>query len=263
MVLPTQPVALTIAGSDSGGGAGIQADLLTFAAHEVFGTTAITCLTAQNPDGVTAIQALPAEFVREQVEQVRRYFQLGALKTGMLYSAGIIAIVADFLRAHREIPAVVDPVMVATSGARLLAPEALAALRDQLLPLAAVVTPNLDEVAVLAGGRPDTPAAMADAGRSLARAHGVPFLIKGGHLAGDELTDVLVVPDGAVRTFTGPRVAGVDTHGCGCTLSAAIAANLAKGIPLEPAVAAARDYLRRCLVPGLTLGKRRFINHRP
>jgi len=257
------PAALTIAGSDSGGGAGIQADLLTFAAHDVFGTTAITCLTAQNPDGVTGIEALPAAFVREQIDQVHRYFRLRALKTGMLYSAEIIAVVAEFLRAQRAIPAVIDPVMVATSGAALLKPDALAALRERLLPLAAVVTPNLDEVAVLLGDRPATPAAMAAAGRSLARTHGVPFLIKGGHLAGDDLTDVLVAPDGTARTFSSRRIAGVDTHGSGCTLSAAIAANLARGLALEPAVTAARDYLQRCLQPGLTLGARRFINHRP
>ncbi len=258
-----QPVALTIAGSDSGGGAGIQADLLTFAAHGVFGTTAITCLTAQNPDGVSAIEAMPAAFVREQIAQVHRYFHLGALKTGMLFSAEIIAAVADFLRAQRAIPAVVDPVMVATSGALLLKPDALAAVKDRLLPLATVVTPNLDEVAALSGDRPATPAAMAAAARSLARTHGVPFLVKGGHLPGDELTDVLAGPDGAVRTFSGPRIAGVDTHGSGCTLSAAIAANLAKGLALELAVAAARDYLQRCMRSGLALGARRFINHRP
>ncbi len=258
-----QPVALTIAGSDSGGGAGIQADLLTFAAHDVFGTTAITCLTAQNPDGVTAVEALPAAFVREQIAQVHRYFHLGALKTGMLYSAEIIAVVADFLRGQRAIPAVIDPVMIATSGAALLQADALAALRDRLLPLAAVVTPNLDEVAALLGERPETPAAMAAAGRSLARTHGVPFLVKGGHLAGDDLTDVLATPDGAIQTFAGPRIAGVDTHGSGCTLSAAIAANLAKGFPLQAAVVAARAYLQRCMQPGLALGGRRFIKHLP
>ena len=257
------PVALTIAGSDSGGGAGIQADLLTFAAHGVFGTTAITCLTAQNPDGVTAIEALPAAFVREQIAQVHRYFRLAALKTGMLFSADVIAAVADFLRGQRTIPAVIDPVMVATSGALLLKPDALAALKDQLLPLAAVVTPNLDEVAALTGDRPETPDAMAAAGRALARTHGVPFLIKGGHLEGNNLTDVLAAPDGTTRTFSSPRVAGVDTHGSGCTLSAAIAANLAKGLALPAAVAAAHAYLQRCLQPGLQLGARRFIKHWP
>lgn len=184
------PVALTIAGSDSGAGAGIQADLLTFAAHGVFGTTAIACLTAQNPDGVTAIEVLPPSFVLEQILQVQRCFRIRALKTGMLRTAAVVAAVSDFLRSAQGIPAVVDPVMVATSGAALLEPEALAAVRGLLLPRAALVTPNLDEVAVLLGGRPATPAAMVAAARELAESYGVAFLVKGGHLAGDALTDV-------------------------------------------------------------------------
>jgi hydroxymethylpyrimidine/phosphomethylpyrimidine kinase len=257
------PVVLTIAGSDSGGGAGIQADLLTFAAHGVFGTTAITCLTAQNPGGVTSIEAVPASFVVEQVRQVDRYFRIRALKTGMLYSAEIIAAVAAFLRAHPRIPAVIDPVMVATSGAVLLRPEALAAVRRQLLPLAAVVTPNLDEVEVLLGEKPATKAAMIEAGRELARTHGVPFLLKGGHLPGGNLTDVLVQPAGSYRSFSARRVPGVDTHGSGCTLSAAIAANLARGLSLGRAVAAAHAYLQRGLKRSLVVRGRHFINHRP
>jgi len=263
MMPAEHPVALTIAGSDSGGGAGIQADLLTFAAHGVFGTTAITCLTAQNPAGVTAIEALPARFVMEQIEQVRRYFTVRALKTGMLYSAEIIGVVADFLAAHREMPAVVDPVMVATSGAALLQPAALAAVRERLLPRAALVTPNLDEVAVLLGEKPATPAAMAAAGRRLAGIYGVPFLVKGGHLPGADLADLLVRPAGDTRTYRARRVTGVDTHGSGCTLSAAVTANLAKGLALDQAVENAREYLRRGLERSLALGGRRFINHRP
>jgi hydroxymethylpyrimidine/phosphomethylpyrimidine kinase len=263
MINREPPVALTIAGSDSGAGAGIQADLLTFAAHGVFGTTAITCLTAQNPAGVTAIEALPASFVAEQIQQVHRYFKVRALKTGMLYSAGIIGVVADFLRARREIPAVIDPVMVATSGAVLLKPRALAAMREKLLPLAALVTPNLDEVGMLLGEKPSTPAAMARAGRQLAQTYGVPFFVKGGHLPGGVLADVLARPDGQVKTYTAQRVTGVDTHGSGCTLSAAIAANLAKGLGLDDAVQAARLYLRHGLERSLALGGRRFINHRP
>ena len=257
------PVALTIAGSDSGAGAGIQADLLTFAAHDVFGTTVITCLTAQNPAGVTAIEVLPALFVAEQIQQVHRYFKVRALKTGMLYSAEIIGVVADFLHAHREIPAVIDPVMVATSGTVLLIPEALTAVREKLLPLAVLVTPNLDEVGILLGEKPSTPAAMAQAGQELARTYAVPFLLKGGHLPGADLADVLVLPGGAVRTYLAPRVEGVDTHGSGCTLSAAIAANLARGLDLDSAVEAARGYLRRGLERSLAIGDRRFINHRP
>jgi len=263
MTTAEPPVALTIAGSDSGAGAGIQADLLTFAAHGVFGTTAITCLTAQNPDGITAIEALPASFVAEQVRQVHRYFKVRALKTGMLYSAGIIGAVADFLQARREIPAVIDPVMVATSGAVLLKPQALAAMRKRLLPLAALVTPNLDEVGVLLGEKPSSPAAMAKAGRQLAQTYGVPFFVKGGHLPGEDLTDVLARPDGQVRAYTAQRLTGVDTHGSGCTLSAAIAANLAKGLGLDAAVEAAGVYLRSGMERSLVIGGRRFINHRP
>lgn len=263
MTTPELPVAMTIAGSDSGAGAGMQADLLTFAALGVFGTTAVTCLTAQNPDGVSAIEALPAAFVGEQIRQLHRYFDVRALKTGMLYSREIIEEVAGFLQAHPALPAVVDPVMVATSGAVLLAPEAVAALRERLLPLATVVTPNLDEAAVLLGERPATAEAMGEAGLRLARTYGVPFLVKGGHLGGNELTDVLAFPDGRSRQHTSPKVEGVDTHGGGCTLSAAIAAGLARGLALEPAVAAARDYLQRGLERSLAVGARRFINHRP
>lgn len=255
------PVALTIAGSDSGGHAGIQADLLTFAAHGVFGTTAVTCVTAQNPDGVSAIEAMPPAFVAEQIRQVTRYFRVRALKTGMLFSAGIIDAVADCIRARRRIPAVVDPVMVATSGAVLLKPRAIAAVREQLLPLAALVTPNLDEVGVLLGEKPATAAEMIEAGHMLARAHGVPFLIKGGHLPGGRLTDVLVRPKSGYTTWTSERVRGVDAHGGGCTLSAAIAANLARGLDLAGAVAAARIYLSRGLRRALRLSGRRFIGH--
>lgn len=263
MPFAEQPVVLTIAGSDSGAGAGIQADLLTFAAHNVFGTTAITCLTAQNPDGITAIELLPAPFVAEQIQQVHRYFQVCALKTGMLYSAEIIGVVADFLRAQPKIPAVVDPVMVATSGSVLLKPEALSAVREMLLPLAALVTPNLNEVAALLGVRPSTPGEMTEAAEKLVQTYGVPFLVKGGHLPGGELTDVLAEPGCTPHTFTSQRVDGVDTHGSGCTLSAAIAANLAKGVGLDSAVEAARMYLWRALDRGLVVGDKRMINHRP
>jgi hydroxymethylpyrimidine/phosphomethylpyrimidine kinase len=260
---PECPVALTIAGSDSGGGAGIQADLLTFAAHGVFGTTALTSLTAQSPDGVTAVEALPPVFVAEQILQVCRYFTVRALKTGMLYSAAVIEAVGDFLATHRQIPAVVDPVMVATSGARLLKADAIAALRGKLLHQAALVTPNLDEVEALLGSRPANPAEMIAAGRRLASQHGTPFLLKGGHLTGSELTDVLITPDGSVRSFVSRRVEGVDTHGGGCTLSAAITANLAKGMAVDHAVEAARAYLFRGLDRSLMVSGRRAINHFP
>lgn len=255
------PVALAIAGSDSGGGAGVQADLLTFAANGVFGTTAITCLTAQNPDGVSGVSAVAPEFVAEQAGQVFRFFAVRAVKTGMLFNAEIIAAVAALLRGRRQVPAVVDPVMVATSGAALLQPEAVAAVREQLLPLAALVTPNLDEAAVLLGHRLADEAAMVGEALELARRFGVPFLLKGGHLGGDRLADVLARPDGATACWTGRRIEGVDTHGSGCTLSSAIAAHLAQGKPLAEAVEAGRDYLRRGMERGVAAGGRRFIAH--
>jgi hydroxymethylpyrimidine/phosphomethylpyrimidine kinase len=255
------PVALTIAGSDSGGGAGVQADLLTFAAHGVFGTSAITCLTAQNPDGVTAVVALDPAFVTEQAQQVLRFFDVRVVKTGMLFSAAIVAAVAAVLRERRGLPAVIDPVMVATSGAALLQPAAVAAVREQLLPLAALVTPNLDEAAVLLGRRPANDAEMRAAAAELAQMFGVPFLLKGGHLTGDELVDWLAWPEGRTERFVGHRIPEVDTHGSGCTLASAIAAQLALGRPLAEAVADGRGYLRRGLQRPLSLRGRRFIAH--
>lgn len=257
------PVALTIAGSDSGGGAGVQADLLTFAANGVFGTTAITCLTAQNPDGVTAISGVEPAFVLKQAEQVAAFFDLGAVKTGMLYDRKIIAEVAAFLLARSTLPAVIDPVMVSTSGAELLKPDAVEAMRTMLFPCAAVVTPNLDEVTVLTGSRPADVAAMEQAAILLAGGHGVPFLVKGGHLTGGQLVDVLALPDGKITRLTGRRVDGVDTHGSGCTLSAAIAAHLALGLELGEAVAGAHAYVRDAIASALTVGGRKFINHFP
>ena len=257
------PVALSIAGSDSGGGAGIQADLLTFAACGVYGTTAITCLTAQNPSGVSGIHAVPGAFVREQAEQVAKFFPVAAVKSGMLLNADIIGAVADFLAAHPKIPYVLDPVMVASSGARLLDESALDALRRKLIPRAALVTPNLDEAAILMGRRPSgsPPAQTADA-VSLAQNLGVPVLLKGGHAAGtDTLTDVLATPAGDTRVFTAARHPHIDTHGSGCTLAAAIAAHIARGRPLAEAVAAAHAYLRRAIAAPVPVAGREYIAH--
>jgi len=257
------PVALSIAGSDSGGGAGVQADLLTFAANGVFGTTAITCITAQNPGGVTAVSATDPGMVRAQAEQVASFFNLRAVKTGMLYDAAIIEEVAAFLEARPGLPVVVDPVMVSTSGAKLLKDEAIEALRERLFPRAKVVTPNLDEAAVLSGTRAYDVASMERVAILLSLKHGIPFLVKGGHLPDDTLVDVLAVPGGMALRFSGSRIEGVDTHGSGCTLSAAIAAHLALGRSLEEAVAAGRDYLRLAIESSLATGGRRFINHLP
>lgn len=260
---PTTPpsVALTIAGSDSGGGAGIQADLLSFAACGVFGTTAITCLTAQNPDGVSAIEALPAGFVREQCDQVAGFFDVKALKTGMLLNEEIVRAVAAFLADHPKIPAVVDPVMVATSGAVLLQPEAIDAIKSELLPRAALITPNLDEAGVIVGSTPRSLDTMREAAQEMASAFGTAVLLKGGHLDGDEIVDLLQFPDGSRRHFRSSRIGGIDTHGSGCTLSAAIAANLARGAPLADAVSSARDFLRKGMLRPLRFSDRNFIAH--
>jgi len=257
------PVALTIAGSDSGAGAGVQADLLTFAANGVFGTTAVTCLTAQNPDGVTGVVAVDAGMVRAQAEQVAGFFKLRAAKTGMLYDASIIDEVASFFESRPALPVVVDPVMVSTSGARLLKEDAIASLREKLIPRARVVTPNLDEAAVLIGERPSNADAVERVAIRLSLKHGVPFLVKGGHLHGDSVVDVLAVPGARAVRFTGERIPGVDTHGSGCTLSAAIAAHLALGMSLEDAVAAGRAYLRDGIASAISASGRRFISHFP
>lgn len=258
---PSTPVALTIAGSDSGGGAGIQADLRTFAANGVFGAAAITCLTAQNPDSVTRVMPVEADFLREQILQVDRFFSPSAVKTGMLFSTDLIREVAAYLKERPQIQAVVDPVMVATSGAVLLEPEAVRILRDELLPAAALITPNLDEAGVLLDRSITTAAGMDAAARDLVDLAGKPILLKGGHLAGTSLVDVLAEPGGVVRHFEDVRIYDVDTHGSGCTLSAAIAAELAKGAKIVDAVAAARSYLRQAMSHPIRLGKRFFLNH--
>lgn len=288
------PVALTIAGSDSGGGAGIQADLLTFAALGVFGTTAISALTAQNPDGVSGVHAVPASFVKEQAEQVARFFKVRAAKTGMLANAEIISAVADFFEAHREILLVVDPVMIATSGAKLIDDEAISVLRDRLIPLASVVTPNLDEAEVLLGEKyawrgnseftgAAEEKAMTDAAGKLSDTLGVPVFLKGGHGNGGAIFDVFCgvpVPAGtprgkeARRSFPicHPRIEKTNTHGSGCTLSAAIAAELAASFVsassgddaaarLESAVRQAVVYVCAGIGQPLSVSGERFIAH--
>jgi hydroxymethylpyrimidine/phosphomethylpyrimidine kinase len=225
------PVALTIAGSDSGGGAGIQADLRVFSRLGVFGTTVVSALTAQNLEGVTAVHASPASFVAAQLEAVLAGFPVAAAKTGMLWSRAIIERVAAVL-APRRIPLVVDPVMVATSGARLLEEEAVLAYRRSLFPLAALATPNLDEAAVLLG-REVEGAPLDELARALEDRLGCPVLLKGGHLAGDPV-DTLCAR-GVLSRWSHRRVDRVNSHGSGCLLSAAIAAWLAAGRDLRAA----------------------------
>ncbi len=260
------PVALTIAGSDSGGGAGIQADLKTFAALGVFGTSAITAITAQNPAAVTAIQGIDPKVVAGQIAAVMDYFPVGAVKVGMLFSTEIITAVADALErctaaAQTPPPIVVDPVMVATSGAKLLNDDAVGALCERILPLAALLTPNMDEAALLAGGPVSREAHLQPAARAIAERFGVPVLLKGGHLQGStEAVDVLW-DGGRVAVLRRPFLDGVDTHGTGCTLSSAIAVNLLRGMPLARAVAEGSAYLQSALRQSLPTGRGTTLNH--
>lgn len=248
--------ALTIAGSDSGGGAGIQADLKTFTRFGVFGTSVITAVTAQNTLGVRAWERVSPALVRAQIDAVAVDLRPAAIKSGMLGDAEVVRAVADGVRTHALRPYVLDPVMVATSGDPLLEPDAVSAIVAELFPLATLVTPNLDEVAILTGERPRDVAAMERAARDLVTKAGAgAALVKGGHLERAELVDVLF--DGrAVRRYTHERVETTSTHGTGCTLSAAIASALALRVPLEGAVELGLEYVRRALLsaPGLGSG---------
>ena len=245
-------IALTIAGSDSGGGAGIQADLKTFHQFGVFGTSVIVALTAQNTRGVRAVFPVPEAMVTDQLAVLAEDLPPDAVKTGMLATAPLVRQVAGLLRRQAWTAYVCDPVMVATSGDRLLGVEAERVVREELLPLAALVTPNPDEAEILIGAAARDPAAMEGAGRRLLGLGARAALVKGGHLSGDSITDVLVT-SGGVRRFTRPRLATTSTHGTGCTLSAAIAAGLALGRDLETAVTDALDFVHRAIAaaPGL------------
>jgi hydroxymethylpyrimidine/phosphomethylpyrimidine kinase len=248
-------VALTIAGSDSSGGAGIQADLKTFAAHGVYGASAIAALTAQNTTGVMSVHAVPPAFVAAQIDAVADDLPIAAVKTGMLFDAGIVVAVSDVLR-YRAFPnLVVDPVMVSKSGARLLEEDAVEALCRRLLPLATIVTPNLPEAAVLAGRPALSEEDRREAARRIAGLGPRAVLVKGGHDMGPEAID-LYYEDGRFESLRCPRLATRHTHGTGCTLSAAIAARLALGEPLFAAVQGAKEYLSRALAaaPGLGHG---------
>ncbi len=256
------PVAMSIATSDCGAGAGVQADLLTFAALNVFGITSLAALTAQNPLGVEAIHELPPEFLLSQLNSSRDFFHIDAIKTGMLFSAPLIEVVANFLE-HHPAPVVVDPVMASSSGACLLQDRAIQVLTSALFPRADLITPNLDETELLLGTRPASVDAMRSAAGRLCERFECAVLVKGGHLAGNEVTDILVEPSGNVRLWQDPRVEGVDTHGGGCTLAAAIAAYLARGYSIEEAVDAARHYLLATFKDPLCISNRSYINHFP
>ncbi len=241
------PIALTIAGSDSGGGAGIQADLKTFASLGVHGTCAITCITAQNPEGVRGIQACRPEIVRQQMEAVFAELPPAAVKTGMLYSTEIIRAVAAFFKSGSRPALVVDPVMVATSGARLLKPSAIDLLKRELLPLATLVTPNLDEAEILVGEKLRSVEDLRAAARVLHGRFGCAALVKGGHLRGlKEAVDIFY--DGKEELLlSAPFVRGVSTHGTGCTYSAAVAGWLARGCSLTRAVEQAKEYITQAI----------------
>lgn len=254
------PIALTIAGSDSGGGAGIQADMKTFAALGVHGTSAIACITAQNPCCVTGIQPIRKAMVRKQIEAVFAELRPAAVKTGMLFSTEIIRAVAEFFRKGSRPPLIVDPVMVATSGAVLLKPSAIRALKDRLLPLATLVTPNLDEAQLLVGRQLRTIEDLLDAAEEIHERFGCAALVKGGHLQlGKDAVDVLF--DG--KRFTvlkARRVQRVSTHGTGCTYSAAIAAFLAQGEELTKAVNLAKRFITRAIAKSQKAARHSVLN---
>ena len=249
-----RPIALTIAGSDSSGGAGIQADLKTFSALGVYGASAITALTAQNTQGVDAVAAVEPEFVHAQLRSVFSDLDVSAAKTGMLANAAIIDAVLRELATVPDLPVVVDPVMVATSGDRLLDEAAVDAVRSRLMPRATLLTPNLEEAAVLLDGEPAVSwSEMEEQGRAIVAHGAAAVLIKGGHLGGARARDVLVTSH-AATWFEAEFVDTANTHGTGCTLSAAIAAGLSTGQPLETAIATAKDYLTSALAAGRHLG---------
>ena len=255
------PVALTVAGSDSGGGAGIQADVKTFAACGVFGTSVIVAVTAQNLDAVKAIQAIDTDVVCHQLQAVLSGFPIKAVKTGMLFTAGIIAVVAEILAGRREIPLVVDPVFMATSGSRLIEPAAVDLMKNTLFPLAGLITPNLAEAEALLGESLGCAGDLAGGAEKLRRLFRAPVLLKGGHFPGNDAVDVLADQEG-VKTFVSKRIHHVNSHGSGCTFSAAITANLARGQSLRQAIASAKVFIFNSLKHSLKLQNNvALINH--
>ena len=238
---------LSIAGSDSGGGAGIQADLKTFSALGCYGMTAITALTAQNTLGVSGIHAVPAAFLRAQIDAVVQDIGVDAVKIGMLHTPEVVDVVADAIERHALPRVVLDPVMVATSGDRLVLQETVALMVRSLFPRVALITPNLDEAAWLIGRPIDGPTALDAAADALLVLGAPAVLLKGGHLPGDEVVDLLALADGTRQRFSAPRIHSRNLHGTGCTLSSAIAAWLAMGTPLPQAVARAVDYVRQAI----------------
>ena len=245
--------ALTIAGSDSSGGAGIQADIKTMTMNGVYAMSAITALTAQNTMGVSAIMNVTPEFLKQEIDDIFLDIRPDAVKIGMVSSDGLIRTIADRLTFYKADNIVLDPVMVATSGARLIDEDAVSALKQVLMPLAAVVTPNIPEAEVLAGMSIRSAEDMIDAAKMIGEAYGCAVLCKGGHNLND--ANDLLYADGMYRWFEGKRIDNPNTHGTGCTLSSAIAANLAKGFGLAESVQRAKNYISGALAAGLNLGK--------
>lgn len=247
---------LIIAGSDSGGGAGIQADIKTVTALGGYAMTAITAITVQDTMGVHGVHAVPVNIVRDQIARVLGDIGADAIKTGMLVGADIVEAVTDVLRAYaKNIPAVVDPVMIAKGGARLLDDNAISAVKKKLLPLAAVVTPNASEAAALTGVKVESADDLVRAGKALLALGAKAALVKGGHLKGDTITDALVTKDG-VQLFRSARIQTTSTHGTGCTLASALATGLAQGFSLEDAAARARAFVQEAIrtAPGFGRG---------
>ena len=254
------PVALTIAGSDSGGGAGIEMDLKVFAALGAFGTCAITALTAQNTEGVRRAWEAPPDFVAAQIAAVLDDLPVMAAKTGMLSSEAVVRTVAEVIRERDFPPLVVDPVVVAKDGTHLLSDAGIAALREELLPLATIITPNVLEAQALSGVKIDSEEDVPQAAAKLRDLGCSWVLIKGGHLRGPEIIDLLLGPDGE-QALTSPRIPGGPFHGTGCALSAAIAALLARGRSIPDSVPMAHSFLQKLLEGALPLGKGALVLH--
>ena len=245
--------ALTIAGSDSSGGAGIQADIKTMMANGVYAMSAITALTAQNTTGVTAIQNTTPQFLSQELDSIFTDIFPDAVKIGMVSESDLIRVIAAKLRQYKAANIVVDPVMVATSGARLISKEAVDVLKEELFPLADLLTPNIPETEVLTGMKIKTPEDMIEAARQVSEKYNCAVLCKGGHKLND--ANDLLYEEGAYRWFEGKRIDNPNTHGTGCTLSSAIASNLAKGFSMEESVNRAKDYISGALAAMLDLGK--------
>jgi hydroxymethylpyrimidine/phosphomethylpyrimidine kinase len=263
--VPTVPVALSIAGSDSSAGAGIQADLKTFSALGVYGLTAVTCVVAEIPGKVSRIEPVSAEIVAEQIEVLAKNFPIAAIKTGMLYSREIISAVAKVIgdlgkMLGPRIPLVIDPVFVATSGDALLKPEAIQTYEKELFPLASSITPNLDEAERLTGMQIKDQQSMRRVGKELAKRFRTAVLIKGGHLEGEHAV-YLLFANGRVAEFSALKVPGVATHGTGCTYSAAITAGLASGLSLEKAIARGKKFVTKSIRKHFEWGNVQALHH--